>query len=63
MSKTIRFWLNGDANGLMDGYTCTVTTDQLGITDEAWNAMEKKQRDDLMKSFAFKQIDMEYSDE
>ncbi len=54
MSKRIKYWLDSGANihSKREGET---TTDELGVTDDEWDAMSDDEREALVKECAFEQ--------
>ena len=62
MSKTIKYWLNSGANAF-SCYKGTVTTDQLGITVDEWDAMSETEKEEIMKEYAFEKADWGFAED
>lgn len=59
MSKKIKYWCDSGANI----HSCrkgTITLDELGLTDEEWNAMGDDARDEVMRDIALDRLDWGY---
>jgi len=59
--RTIYWWMDSGANI----HSCNrgeITLDELGITDDEWNAMSEKEREEVMRDVAFMQVDWGFSE-
>ena len=59
MSKTIEWWCDSGANI----HSCnkgSVTTEEIGISDQEWDDMTEEDKDELMRDFAFDRLDWGY---
>lgn len=56
MSKGMHFFLNSGAN-IHSTYKTFCTWDELGITEEEWDAMPEDEQEELAKEIAFGQSD------
>lgn len=60
-SKTIYYWLDSGANI----HSCnrgSITLNELGLTDEEWEAMPGKDKDNLLRELAFEGSDWGWSE-
>ena len=59
MSKKIKYWCDSGANihSCLKGET---SLDELGLTEDEWNAMSDDERDDIMREIACDRLDWGY---
>lgn len=60
--RTIYWWMDSGANIHSCNYG-KITLDELGITDEKWDAMSEDEREELMKPLVFDQVDWGFSED
>lgn len=60
MSKKIKYWCDSGANihSCRKGET---SLDELGLTEDEWNAMSDDERDDMMREIACERLDWGYA--
>lgn len=61
MSKRFKVYLDSGAN-IHSKYEQVVELDDIGLTDEEWNEMNEKQRDEVMKEVAWEQMEWGYDE-
>lgn len=59
MSKTFEIWLDSGAN-IHSCYKQEISLEELGMTDEEWDAMSDEERDEMMREIAFDRSDWGY---
>ncbi|EAO3449517.1 hypothetical protein EAO85_14820 [Salmonella enterica subsp. enterica serovar 4,5,12:b:-] len=59
MSKRFKVYLDSGAN-IHSKYEQVVELDDIGLTDEEWNEMTEKQRDEVMKEVAWERMEWGY---
>lgn len=52
MSRTFEVWLDSGAN-MHSCYKQTVTLDDIGVSEEEWEAMSEEAKDEIMRDIAF----------
>lgn len=61
MSKRFKVYLDSGAN-IHSKYEQVVELDDIGLTDEEWNEMPEKQRDEVMKEVALERMEWGYDE-
>ncbi|EAA4852311.1 hypothetical protein DPP06_13125 [Salmonella enterica subsp. enterica] len=61
MSKRFKVYLDSGAN-IHSKYEQVVELDDIGLTDEEWNEMTEKQRDEVMKEVAWERMEWGYDE-
>lgn len=61
MSKRFKVYLDSGAN-IHSKYEQVVELDDIGLTDEEWNEMNEKQRDEVMKEVAWERMEWGYDE-
>ncbi|HCL5268784.1 TPA: hypothetical protein N2G33_000879 [Salmonella enterica] len=61
MSKKFKVYLDSGAN-IHSKYEQIVELDDIGLTDEEWNEMTEKQRDEVMKEVAWERMEWGYDE-
>lgn len=56
MSRTIEYWCDSGAN-IHSRRKGTITTEELGYSEEEWDMMEEDEREDIVKDIAFARLD------
>lgn len=59
--RKFKIWLNSGA-GIYSKYEVTYTLDELGLTDDGWDAMNDEEKDDFMREIAFEKSDWGYQE-
>lgn len=59
--KQIKVWLDSGANSQSCMETI-VSLEDLGLTDEEWDAMSESEKDALMRDIAFQRADWGYAE-
>ncbi|EIX3585800.1 hypothetical protein MKB75_002527 [Salmonella enterica] len=59
MSKRFKVYLDSGAN-IHSKYEQVVELDDIGLTDEEWNEMTEKKRDEVMKEVAWERMEWGY---
>lgn len=50
--KKFKVWLNSGANAYSE-YSTEVTTEDIGASEEEWNAMSEDEKESVMREIAF----------
>lgn len=50
--KKFKVWLNSGANAYSE-YATEVTTEDIGASDEEWDAMSEQEKESVMREIAF----------
>ena len=61
MSKKFNIWCDSGANA----QSCrkqTIYLEDIGVSDQEWDAMSEDEKDELMKDVAFDRLDWGYSE-
>ncbi|CAH3351425.1 hypothetical protein AI2602V1_3522 [Citrobacter freundii] len=61
MSKRFKVYLDSGAN-IHSKYEQVVELDDIGLTDEEWNEMTEKQRDEVMKEVVWGRMEWGYDE-
>lgn len=61
MSKKLRIWCDSGAN-IHSCYEQEMTLEQLDISEEEWQSMGEKEKDEIMKEIAFDRLDWGYEE-
>lgn len=61
MSRKFKVWLSSGANHAST-YRTTVTLDEVGLTDEDFDAMSDQDKDDFFREIAFERSDWGWSE-
>lgn len=61
MSKRFKVYLDSGAN-IHSKYEQVVELDDIDLTDEEWNEMTEKQRDEVMKEIAWERMEWGYDE-
>ncbi len=56
MAKKIRFWLDSGAN-IYSRYERTMSTEEIGFTDEEWDALSEDEKEEVAKDVAWERMD------
>lgn len=59
MARKFKVWLDSGANN-QSKYVTETTLDELGVTEDQWDAMREAEKDNLMRDVAFEHGDWGY---
>lgn len=61
MARKFKVWLDSGANN-QSKYETETTLDELGVTEDQWDALSDAEKDNLMRDVAFEHGDWGYSE-